>query len=97
MSKHRNPRPNVSSTASLDNVNPGEASALAQAAGEVVTLLPSSAPAEMRRTLARLYALLTRISDEAGATPTLSEQLVSALSAHLAARTAARELERSSR
>jgi hypothetical protein len=108
MSIHRNPRPNVSNNATPDNFNPGDAlerlhselvevEALAHAAGEVVTLLPSSASAETRRTFARLYALVTRTADEAGAVLTLSEQLVSALSAHMAARRATHELVRSPR
>jgi hypothetical protein len=105
MSKHHNPRPNVSNKASPDNFNPGEAlerlhselvdvEALAHAAGEVVTLLPSSASPETRRTFARLYALVTRTADEASSVLTLSEQLVSALSSHMAARRATHELER---
>jgi hypothetical protein len=63
----------------------------------VVTLLPSAASAETRRTFTRLYVLVTRTADEASAVLTLSEQLVSALSAHMAAGRATHELERSPR
>lgn len=108
MSNHHNPRPNVSNKATPDNFNSGEAlerlyselvdvEALAHAAGEAVTLLPSGASPEMRRNLARVYALVTRTADQAHAVLALSEQLVSALSAHMAARTATHGLERSPR
>ena len=106
MQNHRNPRPNVSNKASPDNFNAGDAlerlhgepvevEALVHAAGEVATLLPSAASAETRRTFARLHALVTRTADEASAVLTLSEQLVSALSAHMAARRVTHGLERS--
>jgi hypothetical protein len=108
MSDHHNPRPNVSNKATPTNFNPSEAleplytelvdvEALAHAASEAVTLLPSGASPEMRRNLARVYALVTRTADEAHSVLTLSEQLVAALSAHMAARRATHGLERSPR
>jgi hypothetical protein len=41
-----------------------------------------------------VYALVTRTADEARSVLSLSKQLVSALSAHMAARREAHELER---
>jgi hypothetical protein len=108
MKTHRNPRPNLSNPDPRDNFNPGDAlellyselvevEALAHAAGEAVTLLPSTSSAKLRRIFARLYALVTRTASEASAALTLSEQLVAQLSAQMAARQASHELERSAR
>ena len=74
-----------------------EVEALAQAAGEAVTQLPSTSSRATRRSFARLYALVTRTANEASAALTLGENLVSALSADMAAQRARLELERSAR
>lgn len=66
-----------------------EVEALAHAAGEAVTLLPSASSPKARRRFARLYSLVTKTADQATATLTLGESLVSRLSGHLAARRAA--------
>ena len=71
--------------------------ALAHAAGEAVTLLPSTSSGKQRRTFARLYALVTKTASEAIAALTLSEELVSRLSAHMAARQTRLELVDSAR
>ena len=107
MKAHRNPRPKVSKTAVPSNFNPGDAlerlynelvdvEALAHAAGEAVTELSSTSP-RLRRSVARLYALVTRTANEAGAALALGENLVSALSAHMAAQRATLALEHTSR
>jgi hypothetical protein len=97
MRYHRNPQARVSNKAHADNFDPGDAlellygelvevEALARAAGEAVTLLPSTASAKLRRIFARLHVLVTRTENEASTALTLSENLVSALSAHTAGR-----------
>ena len=107
MKTHRHPRPKVAKTATPSNFNPGDAlerlylelvdvEALAHAAGEAVTELSSSSP-RPRRSVARLYALVTRTADEASAALTLGEGLVAALSAYMAAQRTALSIERSSR
>ena len=113
MQAHRKPRPKVSNSATPSNATPSNFSsgdalerlynelvdveALAHAAGEAVTLLPSASSPKMRRSFARLYALVTRTANEATAALTLGENLVSALSAHMAAQRAVLELERGDR
>ncbi len=97
MKQHRNPQASVSDTEPADNFNPGTAleqlytelvdvEALAHAAGEAVTLLPSATSPEQRRHLARIYTLVTRTASEASAALALGESLVGALSSHTAAR-----------
>lgn len=66
-----------------------EVEALAYAAGEAVTLLPSVSSAKVRRRFARLYSLVTKTADQATATLTLGETLVAQLSGQMAARRAA--------
>jgi hypothetical protein len=66
-----------------------EVEALAHAAGEAVTLLPSVSSSKIRRRFARLYSLVTKTADQATATLTLGENLVAQLSGHVAARRAA--------
>jgi hypothetical protein len=51
----------------------------------------------MQRNRARPYALVTRVAGEAGAVHALGEQLVSALSAQMAARKTTHYLVRSAR
>ncbi len=91
-----------------NNFSPGDAlerlynelvdvEALAHAAGEAVTELSANSSPRKRRSFARLYALVTRTASEASAALTLGENLVSALSAHMAARRAALALERGDR
>jgi hypothetical protein len=100
MKAHRNPRPSVPKPPAPDNFNPGDAlellytelievEALAHAAGEAVTLLPSTSSVQVRRRFARLYSLVTRTADQAAATLTLGENLVTLLSGYMAARRAA--------
>jgi hypothetical protein len=95
MSTHRNPRSRVSNKPHADNFNPGDAierlyvelvevEALARAAGEAVTELPSASSARLRRIFARLYTLVTKTAIQASAALTLSESMVSRLSAHMA-------------
>jgi hypothetical protein len=106
MKQHRNPRSNVPNKSIPDNFNADDAlerlyselvevEALAHAAGEAVTLLPPASSPKTKRSFARLYALVTKTANEASAALTLSEQLVSALSAQMATRRAMHELERS--
>lgn len=100
MKAHRNPHPSVPNPPAPDNFNPGDAvellytelvevEALAHAAGEAVTLLPSASSAKVRRRFARLYSLVTKTAGQATATLTLGEHLVTLLSGHMAARRAA--------
>jgi hypothetical protein len=100
MKQHRNPRSSVPNPLAPDNFNPGDAlellytelievEALAHAAGEAVTLLPSASSAKVRRRFARLYSLVTKTADQATATLSLGDNLVTRLSAHMAARRAA--------
>jgi len=100
MKAHRNPHPRVPNPPAPDNFNPGDAlellyaelvevEALAHAAGEAVTLLPSASSAKVRRRFARLYSLVTKTADQATATLTLGENLVALLSGHMAVRRAA--------
>ena len=112
MKAHRKPRPKVSNSATPSNATPSNFSsgdalerlynelidveALAHAAGEAVTELSSSS-SRQRRAFARLYALVTRTANEATAALTLGENLVAALSAHMAAQRAVLELERGDR
>jgi hypothetical protein len=95
MQTHRYPQVRVSNKAHADNFDPGdgleqlhtelvEVEALARAAGEAVTLLPSASSAKVRRIFARLHVLVTRTAHEAGAALTLSEKLVSSLSVYMA-------------
>jgi len=108
MKAHRNPRPKVSNPATSGNFSAADAlerlytelvevEALAQAAGEAVTQLPSTSSRATRRNFARLYALVNRTASEASAALTLGENLVSELSAHMAVRRETLELERSGR
>ena len=105
MKEHRKPRPNVPNPAAPSNFNPGDAlerlytelvevEALAQAAGEAVTQLPSTSSRATRRSFARLYALVTRTANEATTALALGENLVAALSTHMAGQRRALELER---
>jgi hypothetical protein len=107
MKKHRNPQASLSNKPTPDNFSPADAlerlyselvevEALAHAAGEAVTLLPS-ASGKHRRTFSRLYTLVSRTADEANAALTLSESLVSALTAYMAAQRATHALELASR
>jgi hypothetical protein len=95
MHVHRYPQVRVSNKAHADNFDPGdgleqlhtelvEVEALARAAGEAVTLLPSASSAKVRRIFARLHVLVSRTANEAGAALSLSEKLVSSLSAYMA-------------
>jgi hypothetical protein len=104
MSKHRNPRSKLANNAPPGNFNPGDAlerlyselvdvEAFAHAASEAVALLPSTSSAKLRRMFARLYALVSKTADQANIALTLSEQLVAELSADMAARRAANELD----
>ena len=108
MKTHRNPRSRISNLVTADNFSSGDAleqlyaelvdvEALAHAAGEAVTLLPAASSGKQRRAFARLYTLVTKTASEANAALALSEQLVSMLSAHLAARRAEPELGGSAR
>jgi hypothetical protein len=108
MSQHRHTQARVSNKGRVDNFNPGDAlellhtelveiEAFAHAAGEAVTLLPSTSSAKLRRVFARLYTLVTRTANEASAALTLSENLVSSLSAYTAVATAEHEIEGSAR
>jgi hypothetical protein len=108
MKEHRNPRSRVSNRVPADNFNPGDAlellyselvevEALAHAAGEAVARLPSTSSAKLRRIFARLYALVGRTAEQADAALTISEQLVAALSAQMAARRATQEPTQSTR
>ncbi len=102
MRSHRNPESRVSNKAHVDNFDPGDAleqlyaelvevEALAHAAGEAITSLPTTTSPKQRRLHARVYALVTKTAGEARAALTLSENLVSALSVHMANPTAGRE------
>jgi hypothetical protein len=70
-----------------------EIEAFAHAAGEAVTLLPSTSSARQRRVFARLYTLVTRTANEASAALALSENLVSSLSMHTVASRTEHEIE----
>jgi hypothetical protein len=93
---HRSTRSRVSKNAHLDNFNPADAleslhieiaqlEVFAHPAGEVITRLsPPASPAE-RHEFQRLYALVTKVAEDSLATVNHSDELIAALSAHLAA------------
>jgi hypothetical protein len=107
MKEHRNPRCTISNQPAVDNFNAADAlellhaelvevEALAHAAGEAVAMLPP-VPGKQRRTFERLYALVNQTAAEASTLLTLSEQLVSLLSAHMASRKPPLELKQGAR
>jgi hypothetical protein len=105
MKKHRNPRSTLPNQAAVDNFNAADAlellyaeqvEALAHAAGEAVTMLPS-VPGKQHRAFERLYALVNKTAAEASTVLTLGEQLVSLLTAYMASRTSPLELEQGAR
>lgn len=58
----------------------------AHLAGEVMTRLSPPSDYEQRREYIRLYALVTKVADDAIAAVSHGDALISALSAHLSAR-----------
>lgn len=104
MRKHRHPQDSVANTAHVDNFNPADAlerlyaemiqvEAFAHAAGEAFVELPCPSSRSGRRAFARIYTLVTRTAAEASTALARGEALVAALSAHMEARRARRELD----
>jgi len=94
MSKHRSTRSRVPKNAQLDNFSPADAleslhmhvaqrEVFAHAAGEAVTRLSPPANRSQRREFVRLYALVTKVADDAIAAVDHGDELIAALSAHL--------------
>jgi hypothetical protein len=92
MSKHRNPRPKVSKRPPPDNPDPSdlvarlygdlvELEGLAVTADECVTALPVLPTGKYRRTLRRLYVLVSATAGRAGAVLERSEDMLAQLSA----------------
>jgi hypothetical protein len=101
MKTHRSTRSKVSKNPPLDNFNPAEAleslhtevvqlEAFAHLAAEVITRLPAPSNREQRRDYRRLYALVSKVADDAIAAVSHGDALISALSADMAARRAQR-------
>jgi|KBSSwiStaDraftv2_1062776.scaffolds.fasta_scaffold2317260_1 hypothetical protein len=99
MSKHRNPQKRLPKQARPDNFDSGlaierlyrelvEVEALAIAADEAVTMLPPTPRGKDKRTLARLYTLVTKTADQASQALEKSEDMLAQLAAHAAARAA---------
>jgi histidinol-phosphate/aromatic aminotransferase/cobyric acid decarboxylase-like protein len=101
MSDHRSTRSTVPKNTQLDNVNPADAleslhtevvqlETFAHLAAEVITRLPAPSNREQRRDYRRLYALITKVAEDAIAAVNHGDALISALSADMAARRAQR-------
>lgn len=90
MAKHRNPRPKVSKRPTPDNPDPSvlverlygdlvELEGLAVTADECVTVLPVLPTGKYRRTLRRLYVLVSATAGRAGAVLERSEDMLAQL------------------
>jgi hypothetical protein len=95
MRQHRHPRRTVPNNPSPDNFDPADAletlhteivqfEACAHAAGEAISRLPPPSSPTERRDFARLYALVSRVANDATAAATHSDHLIAALSSHIA-------------
>jgi hypothetical protein len=91
MSKHRNPRPTVPKVPLHNNADPSAAleqlyreiiplEATARAASDAADEMPYFPPGLDRRNMARLYALVTRVGNQAEALLERSETMVDSLS-----------------
>jgi hypothetical protein len=101
MREHRNPRPSVPNQPASHNFNPADAleslqleitdiEAYAHALGEaIVDLNPPTNP-EQRRIYKRVHTLINKLVEDVTTTVTHGDQHIAALSAHLAARRAAK-------
>jgi hypothetical protein len=94
MRKHRRTAPTVSNNPPLDNFNPCDAleslhtdlvqlEAFAHAAGEAVTHLPHTSDPKQRWDFTRLYALVSKVANDAAAAASHGDQLIAALSSYL--------------
>jgi hypothetical protein len=101
MKSHRSTHGTVPKIRPLDNVNPADAleslhsdlvqlEAFAHLAAEVITRLPPPSGRDKRREYRRLYALVTKVADDAIAAVAHGDALVAALSADTTARRAHR-------
>ena len=101
MKTHRSTRSKIPKNHPLDNFNPADAleslhtevvqlEAFAHLAAEVITRLPAPSNREQRRDYRRLYALVSKVADDAIAAVSHGDALISALSADMAARRAQR-------
>jgi hypothetical protein len=100
MKVHRSTRSNVSNNPQPDkpdSFRPADAleslhtqlvqlEVFAHLAGEVMTRLSPPSDREQRREYIRLYALVSKVADDALAAVSHGDALISALSAHLSAR-----------
>ncbi len=95
MRQHRKPRPSVQNIPAPDNFDPADAlerlhleitqiEAFAHAAGEAITELAPPPSPEQRRVFKRVYTLVNRLVEDITTTVAHGDQLIAALSAHLA-------------
>jgi hypothetical protein len=105
MREHRRPQGTVPNKAHVDNFDPADAletlhteivqlEAFAHAAGEAVTHLPPASSPTQRRDFARIYALVSKVANDATAAATHGDELIAALSADLNGRRSERKRER---
>jgi hypothetical protein len=94
MHNHRNTQDTVPNNPQLDNFSPADAleslhteivdlEAFAHAAGEAVTRLPRPSDPEQRRDLTRIYALVSKVANDAATAAAHGDELIAALSAHM--------------
>jgi hypothetical protein len=104
MSDHRNPQDTVSNNAPLDNFRPADAveslhaailrvETIVQVASDAVDRLDCSSSPAARRAFARMQILVGKAAEEASAALAQGDQLMAALTNHLQARQANRDLE----
>jgi hypothetical protein len=103
MSEHRNPQDTVPNNAQLDNFRPADAleslhaavlrvETIAQVASDAVDHLHCSFDPEARRAFARMQILVGKAAEEASAALAHGDELMAALTSHLQARQASRDL-----
>ena len=103
MSVHRNPQDTVPNNAQLDNFRPADAleslhaavlrvETIAQVASDAVDHLHCHLDPEARRAFARMQILVGKAAEEASAALAHGDELMAALTNHLQARQASRDL-----